>query len=139
MLTPISVIQRREPFTSGPNANVATIKAMLTANTNSALRRICFGDMNDTAISTMKDGSRNNTCRLKKWNGSSPIRVATGGLAASDRMTPPSINANIAASSNLSTVHHHSENGVRWSRASMGVPKMAEVTPIGGRGWFPRG
>ena len=27
----------------------------------------------------MKDGSRNSTWRLKKWNGSSPIRVATGG------------------------------------------------------------
>ena len=103
------------------------------------MRRICLGDRNDTPIRTMKDGSRNNTCRLKKWKGSSPIRVATGGLAASDRMTPPRISADIAASRSLSTVHHHSENGVRWSRASMGVPKMAEVTPIGGRGWFPRG
>ena len=66
MLTPISVIQRREPFTSGPNASVATINAMLTANTNSALRRICFGDRNDTAISTMKDGSRNKNVTVEE-------------------------------------------------------------------------
>src|SRR4051812_39274464 len=123
MLTPSSVIQRREPFTSGPNASVTTIKMIETANTNSALRRIAFGDMNDTAISTMNDGSRNMTWRLKKWNGSSPIRVATGGLAANDRMMPASISTEIAASSSLSTVHHHSENGVRWSRASMDIPK----------------
>ena len=45
--------------------------------------------------------------------GIAPIRVATGGLAASDRMTPPSISAMIAPSSSLSTVHHQSENGVR--------------------------
>ena len=123
MLRPINVIQRREPLTSGPSSSVATISAIETANTSSADRRICRGDMNDTAISTMKDGSRNRMCRLKKWKGSSPIRVATGGLAASDRMTPPRISAKIAASRSLSTVHHHSENGVRWSRASMGVPK----------------
>ena len=93
------MIQRREPLTSGPNSSVATIRTMLTANTISAARRICRGDRNDTPISTMQAGSRNSTWRLKKWNGSSPIRVATGGLAASDRMTPPSISAMIAASS----------------------------------------
>src|SRR5206468_1205978 len=86
MLTPSNVIQRREPFTSAPKASVATIKRMLTTKTSSARRRICFGDRNDTAISTMKDASRNSTCRPKKWKGSSPIRVATGGLAASHRM-----------------------------------------------------
>ena len=88
MLTPIRVIQRREPLTSGPISSVATISAIETANTISAVRRICRGDRNDTPISTMKDGSRNSTWRLKKWKGSSPIRVATGGLAASDRMMP---------------------------------------------------
>jgi hypothetical protein len=123
MLTPSSVIQRREPFTSAPNISVATIRTMLATNTSSARRRICLGDRNDTPISTMKDGSRNSTCRPKKWNGSSPIRVATGGLAASDRITPPRISADIASSSSLSTVHHQSENGVGWSRWSMGVPK----------------
>ena len=66
MLTPIRVIQRREPLTSGPNSSVATISAMLTANTISAVRRICRGDRNDTPISTMKEGSRNRTWRLKK-------------------------------------------------------------------------
>ena len=59
---------------------------------------------------------------LKKWNGSSPIRVATGGLAASDSMMPASISAMIAASSRRSTVHHHSLKGVRCSRESMGCP-----------------
>ena len=139
MLTPSSVIQRRDPFTSAPNASVATIRMIETTNTSSARRRICLGDRNDTPISTMKDGSRNSTCRPKKWKGSSPIRVATGGLAASDRMTPPSISAMIAPSSSLSTVHHQSENGVRWSRCEHGRPQMAEVAPIGGGGWFPRG
>ena len=110
-------------MTSGPSSSVATISTILTANTISAVRRICRGVMNDTPISTISDGTRNMTWRLKKWNGSSPIRVATGGLAASDRMTPASINAAIATSSSLSTVHHQSENGVRWSRASMGVPR----------------
>jgi hypothetical protein len=60
---------------------------------------------------------------LKKWKGSSPIRVATGGLAASDRITPPTINAMIAASCRRSTVHHHSESGVRCSREIMGILK----------------
>ena len=86
IFTPISVIQRREPLTSGPNSSVATIRMMLTANTSSAVRRICRGDRNETPISTISAGSRNSTWRPKKWNGSSPIRVATGGLAASDRM-----------------------------------------------------
>ena len=49
MLTPISVIQRREPLTSGPISSVATISAIETANTISAVRRICRGDRNDTA------------------------------------------------------------------------------------------
>ena len=123
MLTPISVIQRREPLTSGPISSVATISAIETANTISAVRRIWRGDRNETPISTMKDGSRNRTWRLKKWNGSSPIRVATGGLAASDRMTPPSISAMIAPSCRRSTVHHQSDKGLRCSRESMGIPK----------------
>ena len=41
------------------NASVATIRTIETANTRSAVRRIFFGDMNDTPISTTKDGSRN--------------------------------------------------------------------------------
>src|SRR5262245_97886 len=47
------------------------------------------------------------------------MRTATGGLAASDRMMPPSIRARIAASSRRSTVHHHSPKGVRCSREIM--------------------
>ena len=66
-------------LTSGPNSSVATISTIETANTISAVRRICRGDRNEIAISTKKAGSRNSTCRLKKWNGSSPMRVATGG------------------------------------------------------------
>src|SRR5216684_2541618 len=123
MLRPSSVIQRREPLTSGPINSVATISTIETANTISAARLICRGDRNETPISTMKDGSRNSTWRLKKWKGSSPILVATGGLAASDRIIPPSISAIIAASSSRSTVHHHSLRGLRCSRESMGIPK----------------
>ena len=123
ILTPRMVIQRREPFTSGPNSSVAMISATETANTTSALRLIWRGDRNDTPISTMNDGSRNMTWRLKKWNESSPIRVATGGDAASDRITPPSINTTIAASSSRSTVHHHSLNGVRCSREIIDAPR----------------
>src|SRR6185437_11929190 len=59
------------------------------------------------------------------------MRVATGGLAASDRMTPASISAMIAASCRRSTVHHHSLRGVRCSReimaVSLGIPFRAEV------------
>src|SRR5882724_8856926 len=122
MLIPISVIQRREPLTSGPINSVATINATLTANTISALRRICRGDMKETPIMTRKDGSRNSTWWPKKWNGSSPILAATGGLAASDSTTPLRISAMIAPSSGRSTVHHHSDSGVRSSREIMGIP-----------------
>jgi hypothetical protein len=66
MFTPTSVIQRREPLTSGPNSSVATISTIDTRNTISAARRIWCGDRNDTPNSTMKDGSRNRTWRLKK-------------------------------------------------------------------------
>ena len=134
MLTPISVIQRREPFTSGPSSSVATISAIETANTNSAVRRICRGDRNDTPIITMNDGSRNITWRLKKWNGSSPIRVATGGLAASDRMTPPRTSAMIAASSEL--VHGPPPFGKRGALFT-----GEHGRPQNGRGnahWWPR-
>ena len=124
------MIQRREPLTSGPNSSVATIRMMLTANTSSAARRICRDDRNDTPISTISAGSRNSTWRPKKWNGSSPIRVATGGLAASDRMTPVSISAMIATSSGLSTVHHQSDSGVRSSRESMDVPNGQRSVPL---------
>src|SRR6201999_2506463 len=79
MLTPISVIQRREPFTSGPTASVTTIRAMLIAKMISAERRIARGERNDTPSSTMKDGARNITWRLKKWKGSRLMRVATDG------------------------------------------------------------
>ena len=61
ILTPINVIQRREPLTSGPTKSVATIRIMLTANTSSAVRRICFGERKDTPISTISAGSRNST------------------------------------------------------------------------------
>src|ERR1700759_2678573 len=54
-LTPTSVIQRREPLTSGPIRSVATIRMTESANTISAVRRICFGDMKDTPIITIRD------------------------------------------------------------------------------------
>src|SRR5205807_4971931 len=57
ILTPISVIQRREPLTSGPTSSVATMSAIEIANTISALRRIWRGDMKETPTSTMKDAA----------------------------------------------------------------------------------
>ncbi|MEY9122940.1 hypothetical protein ABIA09_002502 [Bradyrhizobium yuanmingense] len=130
MLTPSSVIQRREPFTSGPKASVSTIRTMLAAKMISAERRIARGDRKDTPSSTMQDGTRNSTWRLKKWKASSPMRVATGGLAASDRITPVSISPRMAPISGLSTVHHHSEKGVRSSRESMGGRFRTEVRSL---------
>src|SRR5215469_14441508 len=47
------------------------------------------------------------------------MRAATGGLAASDRITPASMSAISAASIGLSTVHHQAANGVRWARETM--------------------
>ena len=58
------------------------------------------------------------------------MRVATGGLAASDRITPVSISPKIAASSGLSTVHHHSDSGVRSSREIIGVPNGQRSVPL---------
>src|SRR4051812_37074278 len=132
MLTPSKVIQRREPLTSGPTNSVATISTMLTANTNNAVRRICFGDRKDTPTSTISDGSRNMTWRPKKWNGSSPIRVATGGLAASERMTPTSISATIATNSGFSTGHHQLESGGGFFGGGIGFPQREKGAPFGG-------
>src|SRR5690348_4180958 len=58
------------------------------------------------------------------------MRVATGGLAASDRITPVNISTRIAPSNSLSTVHHHSEKGVRSSRESMGGRFRTEISPL---------
>src|SRR5262249_4842676 len=138
MLRPSSVIQRREPFTSGPSKRVATIRMIESTNTISAVRRICRGDMKETPIKTKIDGNRYITWWLKKWNGSSPIRTATGGLAASDNTTPLSISARIAPSIGRSTVHHQSDSGLRSSRESMGGPR-AKGTPIGAPGGFQGG
>ena len=85
-------------------------------NTTSASRRIWRGDRNDVAIITTKAGARNITWRLTKWNGSSPMRVATGGLAASDSTMPASISTAIAASISRSTVHHQLAKRVRSAR-----------------------
>src|SRR5689334_21257776 len=58
------------------------------------------------------------------------MRVATGGLAASDRVTPVSISAKMAPSNGLSTVHHHSDSGVRSSREIMAVPNGQRSVPL---------
>src|ERR1700749_1003870 len=78
MLRPSKVIQRREPLTSGPSNSVATISTTETANTISAVRRICRGDMNDTASITTRDGSRNMTGGLEKGKGSRPVGGGDG-------------------------------------------------------------
>ena len=58
------------------------------------------------------------------------MRVATGGLAASDRITPDNISAKMAPSSGLSTVHHQSDSGVRTSREIMTVPNGQRSVPL---------
>src|SRR5271169_6887307 len=68
--------------------------------------------------------------RLTKEKGSSPIRAATGGLAASDRMIPPSMMAPSAASIKRSTVHHHAENGVRSARETIGGLLPGLISPV---------
>src|SRR5215467_10103143 len=47
------------------------------------------------------------------------MRAATGGLAASDRTTPPSMTAPSATRLNRSIVHHHAANGVRSTRETI--------------------
>ncbi len=122
MLTPRITSQRRAPLISAPKYGVSAVRARLTAKTISAALRTPRGDRNDVAIRTAVAGMRNSTWRLTKWNGSRPMRAATGGLAARHSTMPPSISAPIAASVSRSTVHHHSENGVGCAREAMRVP-----------------
>src|SRR5215470_8371594 len=88
--------------------------------TQSANRRIWRGVRNDTPIMMMRAGNRYSTCRLTKKKASSPRRTATGGLAASERIMPASINVIRASSIRRSTVHHHAANGVRSVRDTIG-------------------
>ena len=139
MLMPISVIQRRDPLTSGPTSSVATISTTETANTISAARRICRGDRKETPISTTIDGSRQQhmaveeveriepdpgrhrrTGRQRQDNAAQDQRDDRRQQQAVDR--PPPFGKRGA----LFTGDH-------------GRFQKAEVTPIGGRGWFPRG
>ncbi len=59
-------IQRREPFTSTPNASARTISAMLTTKTISAARRTWRGERKDVAIISAAAGATNAACRLTK-------------------------------------------------------------------------
>jgi hypothetical protein len=127
---------RRDPLTSGAYCSVATSNTMLAMKTNSATRRTQRGGNSEVAISTTNAGIKNSTWRLTKWNGSRPMRTATGGLAASDSTMPPSISAAKAASIRRSTVYHHSPNGVRLARETMWMPREClrlVVRPA----WFP--
>ena len=125
MLTPSSVIQRREPFTSGPNNSVAMISATEIANTISALRRICRGDRNDTAIITMNDGSRNMHVAVEEVERVEPDPGRHRRRRRQRQDHPASISTMIAASSSRSTVHHHSLTGVCCSREIIGGPWAA--------------
>ena len=72
MLTPIRVIQRRAPLTSGPISSVATISTIETANTISALRRICRGDRNDTPIMHDEGGQQEQHVAVEEVEGIEP-------------------------------------------------------------------
>jgi len=136
MLMPRMEIQRREPLTSAPSTSVAMSRITLMMNTTIAERRTCRGERNETPIITRNAGRMNITCRLKKWNGSRPMRVATGGLAASDRMMPPRMRVVSAASSRRSTVHHHWLKGVRRSREIIREIPAGKVPFSGPSSWF---
>ena len=93
ILTPRMTSQRRAPLISAPKCGVAAIRMTLTTKTSSATLRMSCGERNEVAIITAMAGMRKKICRLTKWNGSRPMRAATGGLAARHRMMPASISA----------------------------------------------
>ena len=126
-LTPNRTSQRRAPLISAPKNGVTATSRRLIRNTTSATRRICRGERNEVTSSTTTVGARNRMWRLTKWKASRLSRAATGGLAASDRMMPPSMRPNIAASTARSTVHHQSPKGVRTVRETMAAPRPALV------------
>ncbi len=122
MLTPRITSQRRAPLISAPKNGVAATSTRLIRKMISATRRTCRGDSNEVASSTTMVGARNRTWRLTKWKASRLSLAATGGLAASDRMRPPSMRPSSAASAGRSTVNHQSPNGVRTVREAMPYP-----------------
>ena len=126
-LTPRITSQRRAPLISAPKNGVTATSTRLTTKTTSASWRISRGDRNEVAIRTATAGMRNSTWRLTKWNGSSPMRAATGGLAARHSTMPPSISAPSAASVSRSTVRHHSLSSVGCAREAMASPKCRLV------------
>ena len=139
MLMPISVIQRREPLTSGPNSSVATISTTLTANTISAraadLPRRQEGDADQhdegrqqeqhVAVEEVEGiepdpGRDRRTGRQRQDHAAQHQRDDRRQQQAVDR-PPPFAKAACVV------------RGRSWAFPGAGG------LPIGGRGWFPRG
>jgi hypothetical protein len=83
---------------SKPTNSVAIIRIRETTKTISAARRTARGASSEPASMMAMAGTRKRACRLTKKNVSTPSRSATGGLAAKDRTTPPTISRPKAAS-----------------------------------------
>jgi hypothetical protein len=58
-------------------------------------------------------------CRVAKWKLPRPMRSATAGLAANDRMMPSPISDRKAARNQRSTVHHQIATGLLSSRLAI--------------------
>ena len=123
MLMPSSVIQRREPLTSGPTSSVATIST--TRDREHDQRGAA-----DLPRRQERDADQHDDGRQQKQHMTveeveriepDPRRHRRARRQRQDDAAQHQ--RDIAASSRRSTVHHHSESGVRCSREIMGVPK----------------
>ncbi len=115
-------IQRRAPFTSMPKNSAITITTSAPASMMIDMRRTPRGERSEVASITAMEGNRKSACRLTKWNGSSPIFSATGGLAAKDSTMPPIIRIRKAARNQRSIDHHQSVMRPFLARLDMAQP-----------------
>ena len=139
MLTPISVIQRREPLTSGPNSSVATISAIETANTNSAAAA-------DLPRRQERHPDQHDEGRQQEQHV--PVEEV-------ERIEPDPGRHRRARRQRQDDAAQHQRDDRRQQQAVDGPPPFARTgcvvhgrawaspdgrgTSIGGRGWFPRG
>ena len=139
MLTPSSVIQRREPFTSGPNSSVATISAIADreheqrGTADLARRQERDADHHHerrqqehhVAVEEVEriepdPGRHRRARRQRQDDAAQDQRDDRGQQRACPRSTTSRKTACVG-------------RGRSWTSP------MAEVTPIGGAGWFPEG
>ena len=114
------MIQRCAPLICGPMNSASAISAMPNRNSPSAARRTCRPLMKVAATNTAAAGTRKITCRLKKWKPSSPMRSATGGEAASEKITPSAMSRNTAPIS-AQSVENHQRASSPWSLREISI------------------